>query len=271
MGFFKRLTGVEQQQNAARRTDAANQAGIAKAEGRIESAFPEIQSLYDQGNAAQMGYMRDIVGNYSGLAGMLSPALENLQATGTASGRAEEMINIMNDPNQQMLFDKVEKNAAEDNRAMGLGRSGYGMGMSQQAKLGLTNSLLNQQDQQQQLMAGYGMTGNDNMSRTQMAMGQLANQGYKGNAALDMQKLQMLNNLTGQSTQSTAARHTAHGNAAAAGMGSLMGLAGTIGGAALGGPIGASLGGSLFGGGGGLGGTVEGYGPQYMDAWSRRQ
>ena len=169
MGFFKRLIGVEQQQNAARRADAANQAGIAKAEGRIESAFPEIQSLYDQGNAAQMGYMRDIVGNYSGLAGMLSPALENLQSTGTAGGRAEALIGVMNDPNQQMLRDLVAKNATESNRALGLGRSGYGIGMSQQAELGLANNLLNQQDQQQQLMAGYGMTGNDNMSRTQIS------------------------------------------------------------------------------------------------------
>ena len=236
MGFLSRLTGAEQQQNAARRADKVTQAAIAKAEGRIDETFPQIQNLYNQGNDAQMGYMQDVAGNYSGLAGMLNPALENLQSTGTAGGRAEALMGVMNDPNQQMLFDQVAKNTMEDNRAMGLGRSGYGMGMSQQAKLGLANDLVNRQDQQQQLMAGYGMSGNDNLSRVQMGMGQLAGDRFNNQANLDMQKLAMLNDLTAQSGRSESAKYLARGNAAASGLGSLLSLGGTLGGAYLGRP-----------------------------------
>ncbi|MCP4928824.1 MAG: hypothetical protein GY918_07190 [Gammaproteobacteria bacterium] len=236
MGFFSRLTGAEQQGNAARRANRATQEAIQQSRDEINAAFPQIQNLYNQGNDAQMGYMRDIAGNYSGLAGMLNPALESLQSTGTASGRAEEMINILNDPNQQRLRNLVAKNATESNRALGLGRSGYGIGMSQQAELGLANNLLNQQDQQQQLMAGYGMSGNDNLSRIQMGMGQLAGDRYNNQANLDMKRLNMINNLTAQSGQSNAASYLAQGNAAAAGMGSLLSLGGTLGGAYLGRP-----------------------------------
>jgi hypothetical protein len=236
MGLFGRLTGADQQSNAAMRSDRATQQAISQSRDEINATFPQIQNLYNQGNDAQMGYMQDVAGNYSGLAGMLNPALQNLQSTGTAGGRAEALMGVMNDPNQQMLFDQVAKNTMEDNRAMGLGRSGYGMGMSQQAKLGLADNLLNRQDQQQQLMAGYGMSGNDNLSRIQMGMGQLAGDRYNNQANLDMQRLNMINNLTAQSGQSTAAMNLAQGNAAAAGLGSLLSLSGTLGGAYLGRP-----------------------------------
>ena len=229
-----RLTGAEQQQNAARRANAATQEGIAQGRQQIGAASPLIRQDIQGGINQNLGFLDQARDQLGSAAGAFDPALANLQATSTAGGRSQALADILADPNNAAVFDELNRTSQNELSGLGARRSGFGIGQTQQGQLGLAQSLLGQQDMAQQNLANIGMGANTNIANLFGQSGGVAGQGGLNLANQRSNELAQMLNLTGQSAQSNAANFLGRGNAAASGMGSLLSLGGQLGGAAIG-------------------------------------
>lgn len=130
------------------------------------------QQALGQGLEAQQGFLQQAQGQFGSQAGLLDPALANLQATGTAGGRAQALQGILADPNQAGLFNELNRTTQNSLSGLSARRSGFGIGETQRGQLGLANQLLSQQDAAQQNLANIGIGGTGNIAQLLAQQGQ---------------------------------------------------------------------------------------------------
>lgn len=228
MGLFGRITGAEQQQNAQRRANQVIQQGIEKGLGTVDEYGNLIRGDIQGGIDQNLSFLNQAGGMFQGGADAFNPALSNLQQTGTAGGRAQSIMDILGDPNQQAMFNMIQRDTSQGLSGLGLRRSGYGNQLSQTNKLNYANTAINQQDLSQQNIANLGGGSQQSLASILGKSGAVAGQGGLNLANQQGNQLSNILDLTGQGVKSEASSIIASGNAAAAGRQSLINAGGQV-------------------------------------------
>lgn len=253
------LFGASKKRKAANRASRQLQANINRGLERSEKAqsgfeydlnqgqigglrdLSEAGLALERGSQQQQGFLNQAAGQFGQTANLTAPAIANLQRTGTASGRAQELTNVLSDPNQQGLFNALSRQT--QNQLSGMGglsrRSGFGIGQDESARLNLANQLVSQQDLAQQNLSGMGIGAQRNLANIFSQQGSAAaNQGISARnllgqsaafrqqgganlATLGQQGLANELNLIGQLGQAQAAGTIGAANAQAQGLQSI--------------------------------------------------
>ena len=226
-GAVDDVTGMEAAQDAQKKASQALQANINRGLDMSEQRTGGILDAFNQGNQGaiadllrargnvQQGYGQGI-DQLQSQAALFDPAASVLQQSATASGRAANINDILNDPNLAGVFDSVQDRTANQLSASGLRRSGAGAQMSNDALLNTALQFEADQYGRNQGLANIGSQGN--MTIAQMLANQggaLANAnqnlaaqrfaGGSGNANIMQQALANDLNLLGQLGQAQAA------------------------------------------------------------------
>ena len=229
-----RLTGAEQAQNAARRANAATQATIQQGRGEVGKFSPQISNLIGQGTQQNLGYLDQARGQYQPTMDAFRQALQQQQGLAAPGGVAGGIASIINDPNNAMMFDAVNRQTQNDLSGLSARRSGYGLEQSDKGVLDAAFQQLGMQQQANSPLLSGGFNAQNNIANLFQQSGNVANQGSQNLANAKQNELNSILNLIGQSGQSESAKYMGMGNAATAGMGSLLSLGGQLGGAYLG-------------------------------------
>ena len=232
--FVGDLTGANNLADAQRAGSGVIQGNIQQGLGEQSIAQGLAQGQLQGGIDQNLGFLNQARGQFGTAAGLTDPALGNLQATGTAGGRASALQAILSDPNQQALFGQVADQTANQLSGMGLRRSGFGVDTSQQNQMNFASQLLNQQDASQQNLANMGMGANNAIANLLANSGSIAGQGGANLANLTQQGSANRLNMLGQLGQAQAAGITGPAQTQANSMQSILGLGGQLGGAMLG-------------------------------------
>lgn len=204
-GFFDDVsgkTGADAALDASRQIQQNIDRGLAEQSGFQQQAQNQMQGGINQ----QQGFLSQAGGMFNEQAGLVNPALQNLQQTSTAGGRSSALQGILADPNNAQLFEEMDRMRNNEASQMGIRRSGANMAMGDADRFGMANQLLSNQDASQQNLFDAGMGAQGALANIFAQQGNVAGMGGAN-----------MSNLTQQGSRDRMGLLSGYGPAGAAG------------------------------------------------------